>query len=75
MRKLGKKEILHYEGGLIEFAKYINKSKTQLHKPIYFKKQVDSTIVEVAIQYTDSYNENIFWFCKILLILLKVGLI
>jgi len=60
--KLGKKEILHYEGGLIEFAKYINKSKTQLHKPIYFKKQVDSTIVEVAIQYTDSYNENIFGF-------------
>ena len=60
--KNGKKEILHYEGGLIEFAKHINKTKTQLHKPIYFKKQVDSNIVEVAIQYTDSYNENIFGF-------------
>ena len=60
--KLGKKEILHYEGGLVEFVKYINKSKTPFHKPIYFKKQVDSNIIEVAIQYTDGYNENIFGF-------------
>ncbi len=60
--KAGKKEIFHYTGGLQEFVKHINKSKTALHKPIYFKKQMDSTIVEVAVQYTDSYNENIFGF-------------
>ena len=60
--KTGKKEVLHYAGGLIEFVKHINKSKQVLHKPIYFKKQVDSCIVEVAIQYTDGYNENIFGF-------------
>ena len=60
--KTNKKEILHYEGGLIEFVKYINKSKTPFHKPIYFKKQIDSNIIEVAIQYTDGYNENIFGF-------------
>lgn len=60
--KQGKKEIFHYTGGLVEFVKHINKSKTTLHKPIYFKKQVDSCIVEVAMQYTEGYNENIFGF-------------
>lgn len=58
----GKKEAFHFTGGLQEFVKHINKSKTSLHKPIYFKKQIDSTIVEVAIQYTEGYNENIFGF-------------
>jgi len=57
-----KKEILQYTGGLVEFVKHINGSKPALHKPIYFKKQTDSTIIEAAIQYTDTYNENIFGF-------------
>jgi DNA gyrase subunit B len=60
--KSGKKETYHYEGGLVEFAVHINKSKATFHKPIYFKKQVESNTVEVAIQYTDGYNENIFGF-------------
>jgi DNA gyrase subunit B len=60
--KQSKKEIFHYEGGLVEFAKHINKSKTQLHKPIYFKKQVYENTIDVAIQYADSYNESIFGF-------------
>jgi len=60
--KKGKQEILHYAGGLMEFVQHINKTKQVLHKPIYFRKQVDSCIVEVAIQYTDGYNENIFGF-------------
>jgi len=60
--KTGKKEIFHYEGGLVEFVKHINKSKTQLHKPIYFKREDNGNVIEVAIQYTESYNENIFGF-------------
>ncbi len=60
--KTNKKEVLHYEGGLIEFVKHINKTKTVLHKPIYFKREDNGNIVEVAIQYADSYNENIFGF-------------
>jgi len=60
--KENKKEIFHYEGGLMEFVKHINKSKTQLHKPIYFKKRVEDNVIDVAIQYVDSYNENIFGF-------------
>jgi len=57
-----KKEVFHYTGGLIEFVSHINKNKNILHKPIYFKKQMDDNSVEVSIQYTDSYNENIFGF-------------
>lgn len=60
--KAGKEETFHYTGGLIEFVSFINKSKSVLHKPIYFKKQIDSNIAEIAIQYTDGYNENIFGF-------------
>ena len=58
----GKKEIFHYEGGLVEFVKHINKSKETIHKPIYFKREMDHTVVEIAIQYTEGYNENIFGF-------------
>ena len=59
--KKDKEEVFHYEGGLREFIEFINKSKGVLHKPIYFKKENENSI-EVAIQYTDSYNENIFGF-------------
>ncbi len=60
--RTGKKEIFHYDGGLMEFVKHINKAKQALHKPIYFKKEINDCIAEIAIQYTDSYNENIFGF-------------
>ena len=60
--KNNKKEEFHYKGGLIEFINHINKAKGVLHKPIYFKRQEDDTVVEVAIQYTEGYNENIFGF-------------
>ena len=60
--KTGKKEDFQYHGGLIEFVKHITQAKSPLHKPIYFKKQTDTTVVEVSLQYTDSYNENIFGF-------------
>ncbi|MFA6022729.1 MAG: DNA topoisomerase (ATP-hydrolyzing) subunit B [Candidatus Pacearchaeota archaeon] len=60
--KEGKKEEFHYDGGLIEFVKWINRSKSSLHKPVYFKKQTDSTIIEVAVQYVEGYQDNIFGF-------------
>lgn len=60
--KQGKKEIFHCKGGLREFMEHINKSKGVLHKLIYFMKKEDANSIEVAIQYTDGYNENIFGF-------------
>jgi len=50
-----------HNGGLRDFVKYLNKNKTSLHvKPIYFKKQREDVIVEISLQYTDTYVENIF---------------
>jgi DNA gyrase subunit B len=57
-----KKEEFFYSGGLIEFIKWINKSKDPIHKPIYFKREEKDTILEVAIQYNEGYQENIFGF-------------
>ena len=58
-----KKEEFCYEGGLSEFVKFLNKNKEVIYsKPVYFKKQTDSTIIEVAIQYNSGYQENIFSF-------------
>jgi DNA gyrase subunit B len=58
--KDGRMEVFQYDGGLIEFVKYINRGKTPLHPdPIYFSKETDRTQVEVAMQYTDGYTENI----------------
>jgi len=58
----GKKEEFFAAGGLIEFVKWMNSSKDVLSKPVYFKKDVESTSLEIAIQYNTSYRENIFGF-------------
>lgn len=58
----GQKEQFQYSGGLIEFVKWINKSKETIHKPVYFKREVNNVLIEIAIQYNSGYNENIFGF-------------
>ncbi|MDO8623451.1 MAG: DNA topoisomerase (ATP-hydrolyzing) subunit B [archaeon] len=57
-----KKQEFSYAGGLIEFVKWINRTKEVIHKPIYFKREMDHTIIEMSIQYTTGYTENIFGF-------------
>ncbi len=57
-----KKQEFFSSGGLIEFIKWINKTKEALHKPIYFKREVKNILVEISIQYNNSYQENIFGF-------------
>jgi DNA gyrase subunit B len=57
-----KKEEFFSSGGLIEFVKWLNKTKEPLHKPVYFKREQGATVVEVAIQYNEGYQENIFGF-------------
>ena len=57
-----KKADFCFEGGLISFVEYLNKNKEKLHpKPIYIEKVGDFP-VEIAIQYTTSYSENIYTF-------------
>jgi len=50
-----------HDGGIIDFVKYINKNKDPVNlKVIYFEVKKDAVQVEVALQYTDTYTENIF---------------
>ncbi|HKL24015.1 MAG TPA: DNA topoisomerase (ATP-hydrolyzing) subunit B [Candidatus Nanoarchaeia archaeon] len=58
-----KQQDFHYSGGIIEFVKWINKSKDTLHqKPIYFKRKTDGLVAEISIQYTNSYKDSIYGF-------------
>ncbi len=61
----GKSETFKYDGGISEFVQHINRNKTPLHpEPIYLKAEKKDVEVEIAIQYTDGYTENIFTFAN-----------
>ncbi|MFH1053549.1 MAG: DNA topoisomerase (ATP-hydrolyzing) subunit B [Candidatus Woesearchaeota archaeon] len=53
-----------YEGGIISFVEYLNKNKNKLHQTIHFEKEKNGTSVEIALQYNDGYNENVFSFAN-----------
>ena len=57
--------VYYYEGGIIEFVKYLNKNKEVLfEEPIYMEGVVKGSSVEVALQYSDTYQENIYSFAN-----------
>ena len=57
----GKKVDFEYEGGIIDFVKFLNENKEALYpKPIYFQRLRENIDVEIAIQYNSTYVENIF---------------
>ncbi|MFA6320252.1 MAG: DNA topoisomerase (ATP-hydrolyzing) subunit B [Candidatus Omnitrophota bacterium] len=54
-----------FSGGIVSFVEFLNKNKECLHKKvIYFSKEKDNIIAEVAMQYNDSYGENLFTFAN-----------
>ena len=58
-----KKAEFHFEGGLVSFVEYLNKNKEKLHpNPIYIEKQDGDVPVEISMQYTTAYSENIYTF-------------
>ncbi len=52
----------YYEGGIMSFVEYLNKNKNVIHLPVYIKKAKDKIEVEVALQYSESFNENVYSF-------------
>ena len=59
------KVVLHYEGGISSFVEYINKNKEVIHpEVIYFSAKKDDADLEVALQYTDSFMENVFGYAN-----------
>ena len=56
-----KSETFHFAGGIIEYVKFMDKDKDKINpKPIYLEGEKNAVIVEVAMQYCDTYSENIF---------------
>ncbi len=59
--RVEKEEIFEYEGGLIAFVKHLNRKMTNLNaEPIYIKSEKDDVVVEVALQWNDSYQERVY---------------
>ncbi|MFT4250203.1 MAG: DNA topoisomerase (ATP-hydrolyzing) subunit B [Candidatus Woesearchaeota archaeon] len=57
-----KKKEFKFDGGLVSFVEYLTKNKESLHSPISVSGEKENVIVEVAIQYTNAYQETIFTF-------------
>ncbi len=53
-----------YDGGIVEFVEFLNKNKKPIHEIIYFNREKNSTQVEVAMQYNESYRGDIFAFAN-----------
>lgn len=61
--RTGREEIFHYKGGIVEFVKHINRNKKPLHDEVIFiEGEREGVSIEIAMQYTESYAENIFSF-------------
>ena len=63
--KTEKEEVFHYEGGIGSYVEFLNKNKNVMfEKPVYMDKTVDGIAVEIALQYTDAYNESVLSFAN-----------
>ncbi|MEN4100630.1 MAG: DNA topoisomerase (ATP-hydrolyzing) subunit B, partial [Anaerolineaceae bacterium] len=54
----------YFEGGIVSFVRYLNRNRQNLHSVVFGEKEIDRIGVEVAIQYTDSFNESVYSFAN-----------
>lgn len=60
-----KESVFHYEGGIQEFVAFLNKNRTAIHDNIiYCETESEVNTVEIAMQYTDGYSDNVFTFAN-----------
>jgi len=63
--RTGHSETFKYDGGIKEFVEYLNRNREKMHEqPIYVEGSKDNITCEIALQYNDSYTENIYSFAN-----------
>ncbi len=62
--RTGQEDVFYFKGGIASFVEYLNRNKEPLHKVIYFEDKRDDVMMEVALQYTNSFSENLFSFAN-----------
>ena len=60
----GKEITFYFDGGITSFVHYLNQGRKPLHAVVYGEKEIDNVGIEVAIQYTDAYNETVYSFAN-----------
>ncbi|MDQ4075176.1 MAG: ATP-binding protein, partial [Chloroflexota bacterium] len=63
-RTPGQEMTYYFQGGIAAFVSYLNRTRQRLHPVIYVNREVDEVLVEVAMQYTDGYQESIHTFAN-----------
>jgi DNA gyrase subunit B len=58
------KDSFFYEGGIVSFVKYLNRRHTAMHDPVFIQGVKNDVQIEVAIQYNDTFKDNIFTFAN-----------
>ena len=48
----------YFEGGVQSFVRYLNKNREVVHEPIYIEREIEGTLIEAALQYTDGFSTN-----------------
>jgi DNA gyrase subunit B len=63
--RIDRERSFYFEGGLVSFVRHLNRNKEVLHqRPIYCEKREGTTVVEAALQYNDTYTENVLAFAN-----------
>ncbi|OGE80228.1 MAG: DNA gyrase subunit B [Candidatus Doudnabacteria bacterium RIFCSPHIGHO2_01_FULL_43_23] len=62
--RVGQSFSYYFEGGIVSYIKQVNRHRAVKHDPVYVNKTIDKVQVEVAIQYTDDFNENVLSFAN-----------
>ena len=60
----GRAMAFHFEGGIRSFVRYLNRNRVTLHPVVHIEKEVEEVGIEVAVQYTDAYNESVYSFAN-----------
>ena len=54
----------YFEGGIVSFVKHLNEDKDTVHRPIYFSRELEGNQIEIAIQYNQTFTENVLAFAN-----------